>query len=143
MIEAARFIVEALPYYGHLGLRAEPDGRIVLPDAHPLTNHLGTQHDGALFSAGDAASWAAILTEFADLVTDGAVPVVTRATIEYRGPARGAVWASAHVCAPFTVREEFRTAGRAQCDVHVRLHDVDQCEIAIMTVTWRFARIGD
>jgi len=143
MIDAARFVVEALPYYAHLGLRAEPDGRIVVPDAHPLTNHLGTQHGGALFSAGDAASWAAILTEFADLVTDGAVPMVARGTIEYRGLARGTVWATAHVCAASTVREQFRTVGRAQCDVHVRLHDVENREIAIMTVTWRFAKIGD
>lgn len=143
MIDAARFVVEALPYNAHLGLRVKSDGRIVAPDAHPLTNHFGTQHGGALFSAGDAASCAAILTEFADLVPDGAVPVATRATIEYRGLARGAVWASAHVFAASTVREQFRIAGRAQCDVHVTLHDVENREIAIMTVTWRLAKIGD
>jgi hypothetical protein len=42
-----------------------------------------------------------------------------------------------------TVREQFRSTSRAQCDVHVTLRDVENREIAIMTITWRFARTGD
>jgi acyl-coenzyme A thioesterase PaaI-like protein len=137
---AAQFVVGALPYNAHLGLRAEPDGRIMVPDAFPLTNDFGTQHAGALFSAGHAASWAALVTEFADVVSDGAVPIATRSTIEHRGPARGPVWAGAHVCTAAAVREQLRITGRAECDVHVGIHDVERREVAVMTVTWRLVR---
>ena len=61
---------QAIPFNRHVGLDVAEvgDGRGVvrLPDDERLHNHVGSQHAGALFSAGEAASGAAFVGAFAE-----------------------------------------------------------------------------
>ena len=51
---------QAIPFNRHLGLVVQEvapgRGVVTLPDDAALHNHVGSQHAGALFSAGEAAS---------------------------------------------------------------------------------------
>ena len=59
---------------GYIGLEVVEvgDGRGVvrLPEADDLHNHVGSQHAGALFSAGEAASGGAFVGAFAERMGD-------------------------------------------------------------------------
>ena len=61
----------AVPFAGHVGVQItelEPGACSVrLPDRPDIRNHVGSQHAGALFSAGEAASGAAFVGAFAEL----------------------------------------------------------------------------
>ena len=67
-------LAQAIPYNGHLGLELvevkEGSGSVRLPDEEHLKNHVGSQHAGGLFSAGEfasgAASWAPSSTSSAE-----------------------------------------------------------------------------
>jgi acyl-coenzyme A thioesterase PaaI-like protein len=61
---------QAIPFNRHVGLDVaevgEGRGVVRLPDDERLHNHVGSQHAGALFSAGEAASGAAFVGAFAE-----------------------------------------------------------------------------
>ena len=61
---------QAIPYNNHLGLEvvevADGRGVVRLPESDSLLNHVASQHAGALFSAGEAASGAAFVGGFAE-----------------------------------------------------------------------------
>lgn len=63
---------QAIPFNGHVGLETvtvAPDHGVVrLPDEPQLHNHVGSQHAGALFTAGEAASGAAFVGAFVELM---------------------------------------------------------------------------
>lgn len=54
----------------HVSEVAPGRGVAELPDAAHLQNHLGTQHGGALFAAGEAAAGAAYVGAFCDHLAD-------------------------------------------------------------------------
>ena len=71
-----------------------------LPDRAELTNHVGSQHAGALFTVAEAASGAAFLGAFADRLAE-VTPLARSAEISYEKIAKGPIeatragWASA------------------------------------------------
>jgi acyl-coenzyme A thioesterase PaaI-like protein len=81
--EAVRAGLEAaIPYNRYLGLSVSEvgDGRgvVVLPQEDHLHNHVGSQHAGALFSAGEAASGAAFVGAFAEHMGNVTLPRAQR-----------------------------------------------------------------
>ena len=88
---------QAIPFNVHVGLEVaelEPGrGVVKLPDAPNLHNHVGSQHAGALFAAGEAASGGALLATFADMLAE-VTPLAQSAEISYRKIARGAITAT-------------------------------------------------
>ncbi len=93
---------QAIPFNVHLGLQTvtvAPDhGVVTLPDAANLHNHVGSQHAGALFSAGEAASGAAFVGAFVELIGE-ITPLAESAEIAYRRIARGPITATARLTA--------------------------------------------
>ena len=87
----------AIPYNRHLGLEVaevgEGRGVITLPDDDRLHNHVGSQHAGALFSAGEAASGAAFMGAFAEHLGD-ITPLARSAEISYLKLAKGPITAT-------------------------------------------------
>ena len=83
---------QAIPYNNHLGLEvvevADGRGVVRLPESDSLLNHVASQHAGALFSAGEAASGAAFVGGFAEQM-GSLTPLARSASIEYRKLARG------------------------------------------------------
>lgn len=114
------------------------EGRAVvrLPDADHLNNHVRTQHAGALFSLGEAASGAAMLGAFAAQMNT-VTPLARSAQIDYNRLAMGPIEAIATL-------EESRAAitrrldrdGRARFDIDVDLSDSQGAMVATMTVKW-------
>ena len=96
--EAVRAGLEAaIPFNRHIGLEVAEvgDGRgaIRLPDDDRLHNHVGSQHAGALFSAGEAASGAAFVGAFAEHM-GGITPLARNAEISYLKLAKGPITAT-------------------------------------------------
>src|SRR6476659_9251555 len=84
---------QAIPFAVHLGLQVKEieAGRAVveLPDDANLRNHVGSQHAGALFTAGEAASGGAFVGAFAERMGD-ITPLAESGNIAYKKIARGA-----------------------------------------------------
>ncbi len=138
--EAVRVGLEqAIPFNRHVGLEiveASPDRGVVrLPDADHLKNHVGSQHAAALFSAAEAASGAAFVGAFAE-VLGGVTPLAKSAEIAYRKVARGPITATARVEDAQALRSELEQDGRLEFPVRVELRDEEGSEVAAVTVSW-------
>ena len=135
---------QAIPYNNHLGLEVVEvvDGRGVvrLPDSASLLNHVGSQHAGALFSAGEAASGAAFVGAFAEHM-GGLTPLARRATIEYRKLARGPITATGTLSDErSSLLEKLESEGKVEFQVDVELADEDGTAVAQMSVDWHVRR---
>ncbi|MGV9235890.1 DUF4442 domain-containing protein, partial [Streptomyces nigra] len=72
---------------------------VVLPDQSAFHNHVGGPHAGAMFTLGESASGAIVLSAFGDQLAR-AVPLAVSAEIAYRKLAMGAVTATATLGRP-------------------------------------------
>jgi acyl-coenzyme A thioesterase PaaI-like protein len=131
---------QAIPYNQHVGLEVakvgDGQGVIRLPDDDHLKNHVGSQHAGALFSAGEAASGAAFVGAFAEHM-GGITPLARSAEISYLKLASGPITATGRLG---TGKEELLSTldanGRVEFPVAVDLTDGDGTKVAEMTVHW-------
>jgi acyl-coenzyme A thioesterase PaaI-like protein len=135
---------QAIPFNVHLGLQTVevgPDsGVVLLPDAGRLHNHVGSQHAGALFAAGEAASGAAFVGAFMAIMGE-ITPLAESAEISYHALAKGEITATAR----FTEDRDALLAqldadGRVRFQVHVKMTDADGTLVAEMTVGWYVRR---
>ena len=135
---------QAIPFNRHVGLVVEEvapgRGVVTLPDGEHLHNHVGSQHAGGLFSAGEAASGGAFLGAFAEHL-GGLTPLARRASIDYRKIARGPVTAVG------TLEEDVSSLlasleadGRVEFPISVEMTDGDGNVVATMTVEWHVRR---
>jgi len=131
---------QAVPFNNHLGLELlaveDGAGTVRLPEAGYLLNHVGSQHAGALFGVGEAASGAAVIGAFADQLGN-VTPLVRGAEIRYSKIARGPITAVAKLAEPgATVLERLSAASRTDLDVQVEMSDATGLKVAEMTVRW-------
>ena len=135
---------QAIPFNVHLGLNtitvAEDHGVVKLPDEQHLRNHVGSQHAGGLFSAGEAASGAAFVGAFLDIMGE-ITPLAESAQIAYKKLAKGEITATARFSAD---REELKltlnSEGRVRFPVEVEMTDAEGNVVAEMTVNWYVRR---
>ena len=137
---------KAVPFNGHLGLEVVEvgDGTAVvrLPEADGLKNHVGSQHAGALFSAGEAASGGAFLGAFAEHMA-ALTPLARSASIQYTKIANGQIDARARLDADKAdLLKRLDDDGRVEFPVQVDLVDGDGNQVAGMTVDWHVRRQG-
>jgi acyl-coenzyme A thioesterase PaaI-like protein len=131
---------QAIPFNNHVGLEyvevGEGKGVVRLPDAANLHNHVGSQHAGALFSAGEAASGGAFVGAFAEHL--GAItPLAKSAQIDYRKLAKGPIDATATLPEePEALLTRLEADGRVEFPVTVELTDAEGQTVAAMTVAW-------
>jgi acyl-coenzyme A thioesterase PaaI-like protein len=130
-----------VPFADYLGLETRESslerGVVLLPARAELSNHIGSQHAGALFTAAEAASGAALIGRFGTELAAGAVPLVSRADIEYQRVARGPIVATAIVeQAREAVLEQLRSGGKASFKVTVTLTDEAGTTVATTVVQW-------
>ena len=123
---------QAIPFNRHVGLDVaevgEGRGVVRLPDDERLHNHVGSQHAGALFSAGEAASGAAFVGAFAERM-GGITPLARTAEISYLKLAHGPITATGTLGegksdaarAP-RLRRQGRVPGRGRDDRRRRQH---------------------
>ena len=112
---------QAIPFNIHIGLRVQEIGEgygvVVLPDGPATMNHVRSQHAGALFTAGEAASGAAFISAFAERMGD------ITATGRFADD-REALFA------------ELDREGRVRFGIAVELTDPEGTVVCEMTVRW-------
>lgn len=131
---------QAIPFNVHLGLEttavAPDSGAVRLPDDEKLRNHVGSQHAGGLFAAGEAASGAAFVGAFLDVMGE-ITPLAESASISYKKLARGQITATASFGEDAeALKAKLREQGRIRFPVQVRMTDAEGNVVAEMTVDW-------
>lgn len=131
---------QAIPFNVHLGLEttavAPDSGSVRLPDDGKLHNHVGSQHAGALFAAGEAASGAAFVGAFLDVMGE-ITPLAESASISYKKLAKGEITATASFGEDAeALKAKLREEGRIRFPVTVRMTDAEGNLVAEMTVDW-------
>ncbi len=131
---------QAVPFAAYLGLEiasiGEGEAVVRLPERHDLTNHVGSQHAGALFTVAETASGAAFVGAFAERMGD-VTPLARSADIEYLKIAKGTIEASAKLG---VARDEalatLDAAGKVEFPCEIELTDQDGTLVATATVRW-------
>jgi acyl-coenzyme A thioesterase PaaI-like protein len=130
----------AVPYAAHNGVVLldldESGATAQLPQTASSVNHIATQHAGALFTLGEAASGAAMAGALAPVLMT-IRPVTSDASIRYTKIAKGTITAHANIDSNndellTRIREDGKTSFR----VNVRLTDDLGDEVANMQVQW-------
>lgn len=131
---------EAVPFVKHLGLEVLEislgEATVRLPERAELTNHVGSQHAGALFTLAETASGAAFVGAFAERLGD-VTPLARAAEISYERIARGPIDASAKLGVP--AAEALATLdaeGKVVFPCEIELTDGDGERVATATVQW-------
>lgn len=130
----------SVPFAAHTGVTlldiADGRARAALDQSQQTSNHIGSQHAGALFTLAETASGAAMAGAFAAQLLS-IRPVATAAQIRYLRIARGRITAHAHVDADLdALRATLASTRKAQFPVRIALRDEAGAEVADMTVEW-------
>lgn len=133
-------MTQAVPFAGHLDLEitsvAEGEATVVLPARQELTNHVGSQHAGALFTAAETASGAAFVGAFAERMGD-VTPLARSAEIAYEKIAKGPIAATATLGMPKDeVLATLDDDGKVEFPCNVRLTDSSGTQVASATIRW-------
>lgn len=129
-----------VPFAAHTGvtLLAVDDGgaSAALEQSPHTSNHIGSQHAGALFTLAEAASGAAMAGAFASQLLS-IRPVAAAAQIRYLRIAKGRITAHARVEGdPEALRAALTSTRTVQFPVRVTLQDETDTQVADMMVEW-------
>jgi len=136
----AQGMTQAVPFAGHLGLEitqvAPGEATVRLPERAELTNHVGSQHAGALFTVAETASGAAFVGAFAERLGD-VTPLARSAEISYEKIAKGPIEATAKLGVPAAdALATLDADGKVVFPCEVELSDADGQRVATATVQW-------
>jgi uncharacterized protein (TIGR00369 family) len=136
----AKGLTQAVPFAGHLGIEvtsvSEGAATARLPEGAELTNHVGSQHAGALFTVAETASGAAFVGAFAERMGD-VTPLARSAEISYEKIAKGPIEATATLgvdAAEALARLD--ADGKVVFPCEVELSDASGERVATATVHW-------
>ena len=133
-------MTQAVPFAGHLGLEitqvAEGESTVTLPERPELTNHVGSQHAGALFTVAETASGAAFVGAFAERLGE-VTPLARNADISYEKIAKGPIEAKAKLGVPASEALATLDAdGKVVFPCQVELSDAAGERVATATIQW-------
>jgi uncharacterized protein (TIGR00369 family) len=136
----AQGMTQAVPFARHLGIEiasvAEGEAIARLPERPELTNHVGSQHAGALFTLAETASGAAFVGAFAERMGE-VTPLARSAEISYEKIAKGPIEARGKLAVP--AAEALATLdadGKVVFPCEIVLTDADGQQVASATVQW-------
>src|SRR6188472_1754472 len=134
----AKGMTQAVPFAGYLGLEVTSitagEAVALLPERSELTNHVGSQHAGALFTVAETASGGAFVGAFAERLGE-VTPLARSAEISYEKIAKGPIEATAKLGEP--AAEALATLdaeGKVEFPCEVELADGDGAQVATATV---------
>ncbi len=136
----AQGLTQAVPFASYLGLEitsvSEGEAVVRLPERPELTNHVGSQHAGALFTVAETASGAAFVGAFAERMGE-VTPLARSAEISYEKIAKGPIDATAKLGVPpaealITLDSE----GKVVFPCEIELTDASGQRVATATVDW-------
>lgn len=136
----AKGMAMAVPFAGHVGVEitsiSEGEAEVLLPERPELTNHVGSQHAGALFTAAEAASGAAFVGAFVERMGD-VTPLARSAEIAYEKIANGPIQATAKLGVdPAEALATLDSDGKVEFPCQVVLTDESGTQVATATVHW-------
>src|SRR5882757_4106758 len=135
----AQGMTQAVPFAGYLGLEitsvGEGEALVVLPERPELTNHVGSQHAGALFTVAETASGAAFVGAFAERMGD-VTPLARSAEISYEKIAKGPIEASAKLGVDPAAAATLDAEGKVVFPCEVELNDADGQRVATAVIQW-------
>jgi uncharacterized protein (TIGR00369 family) len=136
----AKGMTMAVPFAGHLGLEINEisagEATVRLPRRPELTNHVGSQHAGALFTVAEAASGAAFVGAFAVRIGD-VTPLARKAEIDYLKVASGPITANAKLGVDAAqALATLDSEGKVEFPCEVELTDESGARVATATVRW-------
>jgi uncharacterized protein (TIGR00369 family) len=131
---------QAVPFARFLGLEiatiGEAEAVVRLPERADLTNHVGSQHAGALFTVAEAASGAAFVGAFAERMGD-VTPLARSADIAYEKIAKGPIQATAKLGMPKDqALSTLDSDGKVEFPCEVELTDEAGTRVATATIRW-------
>jgi uncharacterized protein (TIGR00369 family) len=136
----AQGMTQAVPFAAFLGLEitevSAGEAVVRLPERAELTNHVGSQHAGALFTVAEAASGAAFVGAFAERLGE-VTPLARRAEISYEKIAKGPIEARSKLGVP--AKEALATLdaeGKVEFPCEIELVDGAGTRVATATVGW-------
>lgn len=136
----AKGMAMAVPFVGYLGLEiievSAGEATVKLPRRKDLTNHVGSQHAGAIFTVAETASGAAFVGAFAVRMGD-VVPLAKSAEIDYRKVANGPITATAVLGVDAAeALAILDSEGKVEFPCEVELSDESGNVVATATVHW-------
>jgi uncharacterized protein (TIGR00369 family) len=136
----AKGMTQAVPFAGFLGLEitevSAGEAVVRLPERSELTNHVGSQHAGALFTVAEAASGAAFVGAFAERLGE-VTPLARRAEISYEKIAKGPIEARAKLgVAAEEALATLDAEGKVEFPCEIELFDGAGTRVATATVGW-------
>ena len=137
-------MAQAVPFAAFLELEfvEMEEGRAVvrLPERSELSNHVGSQHAGALFTAAEAASGAAFVGAFAEKLAD-VTPLARGAEISYEKIAKGPIDATATLgVSKLEALATLEAEGKVVFPCSIVLADAEGEQVASATVEWHLRR---
>ncbi len=139
-------ISKTVPFARHAGVELvridDGVGEAELRQTETSANHLGSQHAGALFTLGEAASGAAMAGALAPLLLE-IRPVAADARISFSKIAKGTISAIGRTSKPGAeLLRALEQDGRVAFDVDVVLTDEAGDRVSMMTVEWNVKASG-
>lgn len=136
----AKGMSSAVPFVGYLGLEitemSPGQATVVLPERQELTNHVGSQHAGALFGVAETASGAAFVGAFLERMGE-IRPLAASAEISYEKIASGPITASGRLGMDAAeALAKLDADGKVEFPCEVELTDAEGQRVAVATVRW-------
>jgi acyl-coenzyme A thioesterase PaaI-like protein len=136
----AQGMTQAVPFAGYLGVEVTSvsvgEAVALLPERPELTNHVGSQHAGALFTVAETASGAAFVGAFAERMGD-VTPLARNAEIAYEKIAKGPIEATAKLGVdPTDALATLDADGKVVFPCEVEMTDASGQRVATATVQW-------
>ncbi len=119
-----------------------PDTILMLENSMKYQNHLGTIHASAQYALAEASSGEILERNFGDW--HGAYfPVVRRAEVKYKNPAKGKLFSTGFIDADRAIKakKELSEKGRTLVDVMVKIVDEGKNITFESTFTWFITKI--
>src|ERR1044072_2580489 len=136
----AKGMTQAVPFAGYLGLEitsvGEGEAVVRLPERPELTNHVGSEHAGSLFTAAEAASGGAFVGAFAERLGE-ITPLARSAEVSYEKIAKGPIDARARLGVPAVeALATLDAEGKGEVPCMVELVEGRGLRVAPATVHW-------
>ena len=133
-------MAQAIPFANHVGIElidiADGTATAALDQRTETSNHIQTQHAGAMFTLGEAASGAALGGALAAVLLE-VRPVAANAQISYVKIAKGRLTATAQTSQPGAdLLATLKAEGKVAFSVTVDIRDAGGDTVATMTVDW-------
>jgi acyl-coenzyme A thioesterase PaaI-like protein len=139
-------LAKTVPFAAHVGVEivavANGEATARLEQTPTSINHIASQHAGALFTLGEAASGAAMAGAFAARLA-AIRPVAGSAEIRYTRVAKGTITARATIDQDVDgLTAKLDAEGRIAFDVHVTMTDEAGEDVANMKVAWHLKKLA-